>query len=1760
MGLTDKKRIIVVLGMHRSGTSAITRSLTALGVELGDRLMPAKPDNEKGFWEDLDLYALNIELLHALGHEWNTHVPIDPQELMDDRLSFLKLKAVELLRRKTQDTPIWGIKDPRMSRLLPFWKSVFASMGFQVSYLLVVRHPTSVASSLKKRNGLEPEKSYYLWLDHTVHSVIETADCNRIVVDYDLFMDHPEEQLSRIAKGLDLPVGEKWPQGLYELKRDFLDTELRHTRFREEDLRLDPSAPPQVIDVYALLRNLATDELQLKSPEVQKAFMGWAHDLQEITPALRYMTLLEKKNFDLGRVIADRDNQLTLLGQGASNRDQQISALTQAVRDRDQDVATLTQAVRDRDQDVATLTQAVRDRDRDVATLTQAVWDRDRDVAALTQAVRNRDRDVAALTQAVRDRDRDVAALTQAVRDRDHDVATLTQAVRDRDHDVATLTQAVRDRDQDVATLTQVVHVHEEHIDALDETVSDNLQYIDHLDRTLSEREKMLADLNRRVSDQATQINALLTSRSWRMTAPLRSLGFGARAIKKSLSFWRNPVKQAARYAYRRLPLSLSAKWRLRSFAFRYFGSIFGIKQVNAIAEGMSNGGGYDAEPALADSHQPATAESIYRILEHLNQPALPDAANSWPYSRFMLHLWKIRPDLQQALDLNTEEGRKNFSHWYLLSARHEYGLPASAYPNYVLEGLASSDSGSVRKAALELLEADRAAQPDTDAGISECLDSGLSGANLIGYARGEFGMGEHVRMVARACAEAGAPFTVIDFAEMGFHGNRDQSVDAWISVEQKYATNVFHINADSFPPLFFHYGPRFFANRTNIGYWAWELAKCPEEFDLALGMVDEVWAISDFVRESFQQRSPVPVVNMPLAVSLPELKGQYDKKFFDIPEDCFAFLFTFDAASYLDRKNPVGVVQAFRHAFPGRNEKVCLILKTMNAQENDPLWKQLRQEIDGDERIHLITSRMTRDEILGLNSVCDAFVSLHRSEGFGRCIAESMLLGKPVIATNYSGSRDFAREGTACVVDYRLVPIQEGRYPCWRGQVWADPDIEHAAWFMRKLVNDAVFREYIARAGQDFIRKNFNEKTVGEKYAERLMEIAAHRRSQISATQQNGGTPPRSTVTGAGETIVGRIDLAQAGDGMPCLHGQTELAGWAMAGTGVSSVEVFMDGQLLGQAHYGMLRPDVGAVYPDTEGSTRSGFFRMLDTRAFRDGMHRLEAVVSSRSGLALTLEMQVRIDNSVTDYDAWLEMNFLSEKESGELRDAVERLVSRPLLSLVTTALQDPESPLVQDTLNSLRAQIYPYWELVVSVPHCHADGLRQVARRLGIEDRMTIHDADADGLEQLPGLGKGSYVGMLDWGDRLDPKALFAVANTLNADPSLDIIYTDEDRIVAGKRVAPFFKPAWSPSLFDDSNYIGRLWFVRKSSLPVASAALSQDKISGEHDLLREIAGKTRHVAHIPMVLYSRNDEGRQNPLPPPRRISGGDIVAPEPTPLVSVIIPTCLGDLGIVEKCLASLFERTAYDNLEVILVANNYADTEIARTFLSRWPAKVLHWEHAFNWSAINNFGAAHSRGEYLLFMNDDIEVIGRDWLESMIRTAAYPGTGAVGATLRYPNGTLQHAGIFLVDHGGGARHAFRFCTGQEPELQPLLGFDRECTAVTGACLLTSAAIFRSLGGFDEALPLVCNDTDYCLRLQAENYRCLLAANTELVHHEGISRAGISETADVQLFWERWGHLLKQGDPYMNPNLAMSRDDWTLNPEARGSLLGRRSLA
>lgn len=299
----EGKRIIVVLGMHRSGTSVLTRALWPFGVELGERLPPPAADNETGHWEDLDVQALNIDLLRVLERDWDTLAPISREAFESPRLAPLRLRAMQLLRDKLETCEIFGLKDPRMALLLPFWSEIFQRLRVRVSFVLALRNPISVAQSLRVRNDFESEKSYYLWLQHVAASVVGSGGHRRIVVGYDVLMNDPRNELARLGKALDLVLDETLAG---EFAAEFLQARLRHSHFRAEDLAQYAAVPAEVVNAYRVLEKCASDVASLDDAEVEETFRVIDEELRKLAPALKYMSRRDDEVRELRGTSAER--------------------------------------------------------------------------------------------------------------------------------------------------------------------------------------------------------------------------------------------------------------------------------------------------------------------------------------------------------------------------------------------------------------------------------------------------------------------------------------------------------------------------------------------------------------------------------------------------------------------------------------------------------------------------------------------------------------------------------------------------------------------------------------------------------------------------------------------------------------------------------------------------------------------------------------------------------------------------------------------------------------------------------------------------------------------------------------------------------------------------------------------------------------------------------------------------------------------------------------------------------------------------------------------------------------------------------------------------------------------------------------------------------------------------------------------------------------------------------------------------------------
>ncbi|MBK9020718.1 MAG: hypothetical protein IPL72_12210 [Sulfuritalea sp.] len=320
---SDNQRIVVaVLGMHRSGTSAIARALSLLGVELGTNLHPPGFDNPKGFWEDSEVVAINEDLLKATNSSYDQlALAWDGVSGDEESVNDLRIRATTLLGERLATHPVWGFKDPRTCRLIRFWKPIIESCGAECRVVIALRNPLSSAISLQRRNGLPIEKGCFLWLQHVLPSVLDPLGRRMIAVDYDLLLQSPFEELTRVASGLGLHLAPENDPAVAEYVQDFLDSGLRHTHFSLDQTALDSRVPSDVLATYEILLDAARGEELLDSRKVRNALAAIQNRLTAYSQSFGYAKSLEDERQRLYLAVNERDMHLSQLGQAIAERD-----------------------------------------------------------------------------------------------------------------------------------------------------------------------------------------------------------------------------------------------------------------------------------------------------------------------------------------------------------------------------------------------------------------------------------------------------------------------------------------------------------------------------------------------------------------------------------------------------------------------------------------------------------------------------------------------------------------------------------------------------------------------------------------------------------------------------------------------------------------------------------------------------------------------------------------------------------------------------------------------------------------------------------------------------------------------------------------------------------------------------------------------------------------------------------------------------------------------------------------------------------------------------------------------------------------------------------------------------------------------------------------------------------------------------------------------------------------------------------------------
>ena len=567
---------------------------------------------------------------------------------------------------------------------------------------------------------------------------------------------------------------------------------------------------------------------------------------------------------------------------------------------------------------------------------------------------------------------------------------------------------------------------------------------------------------------------------------------------------------------------------------------------------------------------------------------------------------------------------------------------------------------------------------------------------------------------------------------------------------------------------------------------------------------------------------------------------------------------------------------------------------------------------------------------------------------------------------------------------------------------------------------------------------------------------------------------------------------------------------------------------------------------------------------------------------------------DNYFTDeeqYQRWLKKK---RPSAWELHRQSKRTFDyEPLISIVIPLYNTPQEYL-RKLLQSITAQSYGKFEL------CLADGSTKkgpaafVKKFYGNDPRirlkhLKLNAGISENTNEAIRMATGEFLMFADHDDFLEPDALYEMVRALNENRELDLIYTDEDLCDEKGECffAPRMKPDFNPDFLRSINYNCHLVLVRKSLAEEVGLLRKQCDGAQDYDFLLRCIEKTERVYHIPKVLYhwrvsETSTAGNQDSKT--YAIDAGKLALTEhyarlgyeaeveytgifimyrmrlklkSQPLVTILIPN-KDQVETLANCLSSIYEKTDYPYFEILVVENN---SEKEETFAYYEKMKQEHenfhvvtYQGGFNYSAINNFGVRHAKGEYLLFLNNDTEVISPFWIREMLGFCQREDTAAVGAKLFYPDGLVQHCGV-VVGIANYAGHVQNIKTRRDNGYFGRLRAVQDISAVTAACMLVKRSVFEEIGGFDESFEVAFNDVDLCLRIRETGKLIVQDPNVELYHYESKSR-GYENTpeklarfkGEVIRFRKRWKAFLEKGDPYYSPNLTLMNGECTLRKE------------
>lgn len=679
-------------------------------------------------------------------------------------------------------------------------------------------------------------------------------------------------------------------------------------------------------------------------------------------------------------------------------------------------------------------------------------------------------------------------------------------------------------------------------------------------------------------------------------------------------------------------------------------------------------------------------------------------------------------------------------------------------------------------------------------------------------------------------------------------------------------------------------------------------------------------------------------------------------------------------------------------------------------------------------------------------------------------------------------------------------------------------------SWLLTKNLSDAG--QWLATTRQLFLNYKRRILSIKDRIQNRLPGQRRRHSHGFSASKSNIKDSSSSQISHEKESEKLKAGIVFSSEESITFTGDITLIIWAWAQAEMTKKVLWLDNKIV----CGNIILPTASNLQDAQ---RIGTAILLDSSQIAPGPHEIRLQISDSAGREINVTHQMISQTAKLTYESFLASQSLTSQCN------VVGFQHRLFVVLYAEEFLASESCLARATLESISKQIFQDYHIVC----CGSSDKKDLFKSLLLSSRIPserIHFSES--LHDYISKETAALLVFPAPGTILREECLSQFIANWNL--KIQLVYSDHDYIsTAGQYHTPNFTWSWAPDLMLSTAYVGDVFCLDGVLLSqsVNKIALDPSQANWRHYMLCKLIPhlSLKNVKRIPRFLWGDSEDRTFKPI----ANASHQWQLPAKLPSVSIIIPTT-GNLRYLAACINTL-AQTDYPDFEVVILDNGRGQYRDGITHARKSGATIVECNEAFNWSRLNNIGVKHSTGEMLLFLNDDVEILHPEWLAEMVRHALRQDVGTVGSLLLYPNGAIQHAGVLLVDYGGGARHLFHKQLPGKGIFQQLDKVVREVSANTGACLMIRRELFNNIGKFDESLGIVGNDIDLSLRCLELGLRNVWTPHSRLIHHESVSRQAVPIDKDEKYMWRLWRHRFNGGDPYYHPALSLKRGDCEL---------------